>query len=38
MGEIRNAYQILIETLKRRERFEYLDLDGNIILKWVLKK
>jgi hypothetical protein len=35
MGKI-NAYRILVENLKRRDSLEYVDVDGNIILKCIL--
>jgi hypothetical protein len=35
-GEMKNAYKILIETLKGRDRD--LGVDGRIILIWILGK
>jgi hypothetical protein len=32
MGEMRNAYTILVENLKGRDYLEDLDIDGRIIL------
>jgi hypothetical protein len=32
MGEMRNAYNILVENLKRRDRFEEVVVDGKITL------
>jgi hypothetical protein len=34
MGEMRNAYM----TLKGRENFRDLGVDGRIIKRWILKK
>ena len=28
---------IFCENLKKRDNLEYLEVDGNIILKWILK-
>jgi hypothetical protein len=36
MGKMRNAYKILLEILKGRDRSEDLGVDGMIILKWIL--
>jgi hypothetical protein len=36
MGEIKNAYNIWLENLKRREYLENLAVDGKIILEWLL--
>jgi hypothetical protein len=32
------VYKVLVENLKARDHFEDLDIDGRIVLKWVLKK
>jgi hypothetical protein len=36
MGEMRNAYKILVGNLKGRDHVE--DLGGWIILEWILRK
>jgi len=36
--DMRNAYRILVESLKRRDYSEDLDVDGKIILQWILSK
>jgi hypothetical protein len=33
MGRVRNAYRILSETLKGRDSFKKVNVDGRIILK-----
>jgi hypothetical protein len=38
VGGKRNAYEILLENLKRRDHLENPDLDGRVILKWILRK
>jgi hypothetical protein len=38
MGEIRNAYEILVKNLKRRGHLADVDVDGRIMLKWILNK
>jgi hypothetical protein len=38
MGEMRNAYTILVENLKGRDHSEDLGVDGKIILEWILGK
>jgi hypothetical protein len=38
MGDMRNAYKILVENLKRRNLSEDLVVDGRIILDWILGK
>jgi hypothetical protein len=37
-GEMRNGYSILVENLKGGDRSENLDVDGRIILEWILGK
>jgi hypothetical protein len=34
MGEMRNAYKILVESLKGRDYLEGLGVDGKIIQDW----
>jgi hypothetical protein len=38
MGERRGAYGILVGKPEGRDNFEYLGVDGRIILKWIFKK
>jgi hypothetical protein len=38
MEEMRNAYKILVESLKVRDHLEDLGLYGKIILKWLIRK
>jgi hypothetical protein len=38
MNEIRNAYKILVESLKGRDHSKDLGVDGRIILKCILGK
>jgi hypothetical protein len=38
MGEMKNAYDILLENLNGRYRLEDLDVDVRIILEWILMK
>jgi hypothetical protein len=38
MGEIRNAYSILIESLNGRNHSDGLEVNGMIILKWNSRK
>jgi hypothetical protein len=37
VGEIRNAYRILILNVKERHQLEDLGVDGRKIFKWLLK-
>jgi hypothetical protein len=36
MGEMRNAYRIVVENQKGRDHLEDLGIDGKIILEWIL--
>jgi hypothetical protein len=36
MGEMRNAYSISVGKPDRRDHLENLDVDGKIILEWIL--
>jgi hypothetical protein len=38
MGEMRNAYKILLENLKEINHLGDVDTDRKTILKWTLKK
>jgi hypothetical protein len=38
MGEMKNAYKILVENLKGRDHSEDLKADGRIMLEWTLGK
>jgi len=38
MGEMRNAYRILVGSLKERDQAENRGVDGRILLRWVLGK
>jgi hypothetical protein len=38
MGEMRNAYNILVGDLNGRDHLEKLGADENIILEWILGK
>jgi hypothetical protein len=38
MGEVRNAYRILVGNLKGRVYLEFVGVDSQIILKWILWK
>jgi hypothetical protein len=35
MGEMRNAYRILVEILKGRDHLKRLSIDWSVILKWI---
>jgi len=37
MGEVRNAYNILVTKPEGRDHLEDLGVDGRIILEWVLR-
>jgi hypothetical protein len=38
MGEMRNAYKILIENVEERENSEDVGIDEKVILAWILGK
>jgi hypothetical protein len=38
MGEMRNMYKILAESMKGRDHLESTAVYGRIILKWILRK
>jgi hypothetical protein len=38
MGEKRNVYRPLLESQRKRDRFEDLDVGGWIILGWILER
>jgi len=38
MREMRISYRIWLENLNGRDHFEHIDVDGKIILKWVLRE
>jgi len=38
MGEMRNAYRILVGNLMGRDHLEDLGIYGRIIIKWILKQ
>jgi hypothetical protein len=38
LGEMRNAYKILSDSLKGRDHLEDLGMDGKIIFEWILEK
>jgi hypothetical protein len=38
MQTIRNAYKIFFDSLKEKDNSESLDVDGRMILKWILMK
>jgi hypothetical protein len=37
MGEMRNAYRILVGNLKKRDHFKNPGIDESMTLKWILK-
>jgi hypothetical protein len=38
MGDMRNAYKILVANLKGRDHLEELDVDARLILECILEK
>jgi hypothetical protein len=38
MEETRNAYRIFIRKSKEKNSMEDLDIDGRIILQWIIKQ
>jgi hypothetical protein len=36
--ERRDAYTVLVGNMKKREHLENVDVDGTMILQWMLKK
>jgi hypothetical protein len=38
VGEMRNAYKILVTNLKGRDHMEDFGVDGKVILKWILRE
>jgi hypothetical protein len=38
MGEIRNAYSILVRKLEGKSHLEDLSIDGRIMLQWISEK
>jgi hypothetical protein len=36
MGDMRNAYKILVEDLKERDHSQDVVIDGRITLNWIL--
>jgi hypothetical protein len=38
MGEMRNAYKILVRKPEWKRQLRGLDIDGRTILKWILRK
>jgi hypothetical protein len=38
MGEMRNAYKILVGNLEGKRPFGRLGVHGRIILKWILRR
>jgi hypothetical protein len=37
-GEMRNVYTILVRKLEGNRSLEVLDMDGRVMLKWILGK
>jgi hypothetical protein len=38
VGEMKNAYKILVGKSEGKERSETIDVDGRIMLEWILGK
>jgi hypothetical protein len=38
MRSVRNAYNILVESLDGRDHLQDLGVDGKVILEWILEK
>jgi hypothetical protein len=38
IGEMINAYKVLVGNLKVRDHWEDLDVDGRMILEWIFEK
>jgi hypothetical protein len=38
VGEMRNAYKILVGNLNEKDHSENLGVDGKIVLEWILRK
>jgi hypothetical protein len=38
MGQVRNAYKILVEKSEEKNHLEDLGIDERIILRWIMKK
>jgi hypothetical protein len=36
MEDVRNAYKVLLESLKGRDHLEDIDIDGKVILAWII--
>jgi hypothetical protein len=37
MGETRNTYRVLVGKSERKDSWEDIDIDGRIMLKWILE-
>ena len=38
MGERRGVYRVLVGLREGKNHFEYLSVDGRIILRWIFRK
>jgi hypothetical protein len=38
MGEMKGVYRILVGNLREGDHLENPDIDGRVILKWILRK